>query len=41
MNFAPERLSVPDGVVVQTVDIAASLAILSTKLKVILDKRDS
>ena len=41
MNFAPERLSVPDGVVVQTVDIAASLAILSTKLKVILDKRDN
>ncbi len=41
MNFAPERLVVPDGVVVQTVDIAASLAVLSTKLKVILDKRDN
>ena len=40
MNFAPVRLKVPDEVIVQTVDIAASLAILSTKLKVVLDKRD-
>ena len=40
MNFAPVTLTVPDNVIVQNVDIAASLAILSTKLKVILDKRD-
>jgi len=32
LNFAPVNLQVPDGVLVQDVDIAASLAILSTKL---------
>lgn len=37
LNFSPVPLKIPDGVAVQDVDIAASLAILSTKLKVILD----
>jgi redox-sensing transcriptional repressor len=32
LNFAPVNLQVPDGVLVQDGDIAASLAILSTKL---------
>ena len=40
MNFAPERLNVPEHVALQSVDIAASLAILSTKLKVILDSNE-
>lgn len=32
-NFAPTHITVPDGVVVKNEDIAASLAILSSKLK--------
>jgi redox-sensing transcriptional repressor len=41
LNFSPVPLKIPDGVAVQDVDIAASLAILSTKLKVILDGKDN
>lgn len=41
MNFASERLNVPEYVAVQSVDMAASLAILSTKLKVILDNKEN
>ncbi len=33
LNFAPTNLIVPEGVMVTDVDIAASLAILSTKIK--------
>lgn len=40
MNFAPERLNVPEHVALQSVDIAATLAILSTKLKVMLDNKE-
>ena len=40
LNFSPVPLKVSEGVAVQDVDIAASLAILSTKLKVILDGKN-
>ena len=38
LNFAPVNLQVPNGVFVQDVDIAASLAILSTKLNTAMNK---
>ena len=39
LNFAPVNLQVPQGVFVQDVDIAASLAILSTKVKTVLENK--
>jgi len=39
LNFAPVNLQVPKGVFVQDVDIAASLAILSTKVKTDLENK--
>ena len=39
LNFAPANLQVPQGVFVQDVDIAASLAVLSTKVKTVLENK--
>lgn len=39
LNFAPANLQVPKNVFVQDVDIAASLAILSTKVKTVLENK--
>ncbi len=38
-NFTPVKLNVPDGVIVERVDLAASLAVLSSKLSSVLGER--
>ena len=40
-NFAPTHLIVPDKVALKNEDLAASLAILSSQLKVILNKQEN
>ena len=39
-NFAPTHLDLPDGIVVEDVNLASSLAVLSHRLNVMLAKEE-